>query len=178
MDKGNSIILTGFMGSGKTSLGKAVSKKLQLPFLDTDRLIVDREGISINEIFAEKGEAYFRDLETRTIQELIDRKGDYVLSVGGGLPMKAENRPILKQLGCVIYLKTSLEKVTDILERYRELFQITKDTLQIINTEQDKHTARIGITEERVLNLLNKYGQLSIQVKKLADNAIYEADNG
>ena len=99
MDKGNSIILTGFMGSGKTSLGKAVSKKLQLPFLDTDRLIVDREGISINEIVAEKGEAYFRELETRTIQELIDREGDYVLSVGGGLPMKAENRPILKQAG-------------------------------------------------------------------------------
>lgn len=79
--------------------------------------------------------------------------------------------------GCAIYLKTSLEKVTDILEKYRELFQITKDTLQVISIEQDKHTAKIGITEERVLNLLNKYGQLSIQVKKLANNAIYEAEN-
>ena len=80
--------------------------------------------------------------------------------------------------GCVIYLKTSLEKVTDILERYRELFQITKDTLQVISIEQDKHTAQIGITEERVLNLQNKYGQLSIQMKKMANNAIYEAENG
>ena len=80
--------------------------------------------------------------------------------------------------GCVIYLKTSLEKVTDILERYRELFQITKDTLQVISIEQDKHTAQIGITEERVLNLQNKYGQLSIQVKKMAEKAVYEADNG
>ena len=80
--------------------------------------------------------------------------------------------------GCVIYLKTSLEKVTDILERYRELFQITKDTLQVISIEQDKHTAQIGITEERLLNLQNKYGQLSIQMKKLANNAVYEADNG
>lgn len=79
--------------------------------------------------------------------------------------------------GCVIYLKTSLEKVTDILEKYRELFQITKDTLQVISIEQDKHTAQIGITEERLLNLLNKYGQLSIQVKKMANNAIYEAEN-
>lgn len=80
--------------------------------------------------------------------------------------------------GCVIYLKTSLEKVTDILERYRELFQITKDTLQVISIEQDKHTAQIGITEERVLNLQNKYGQLSIQMKKMAEKAVYEADNG
>ena len=80
--------------------------------------------------------------------------------------------------GCVIYLKTSLEKVTDILEKYRELFQITKDTLQVISIEQDKHTAQIGITEERVLNLQNKYGQLSIQMKKMAEKAVYEADNG
>lgn len=80
--------------------------------------------------------------------------------------------------GCVIYLKTSLEKVTDILERYRELFQITKDTLQVISIEQDKHTAQIGITEERIMNLQNKTGQISIQVKKLANNAVYEADNG
>lgn len=80
--------------------------------------------------------------------------------------------------GCVIYLKTLLEKVTDILERYRELFQITKDTLQVISIEQDKHTAQIGITEERVLNLQNKYGQLSIQMKKMAEKAVYEADNG
>lgn len=80
--------------------------------------------------------------------------------------------------GCVIYLKTSLEKVTDILERYRELFQITKDTLQVISTEQDRHTAQLEASEERILNLQNKTGQISIQMKKLANNAVYEADNG
>ena len=80
--------------------------------------------------------------------------------------------------GCVIYLRNSLDKATDILEKYREMFLITRDIVQIISTEQDKHTAQIGITEERVLNLQNKYGQLSIQMKKLANNAIYEADNG
>ncbi len=80
--------------------------------------------------------------------------------------------------GCVIYLHTSLEKVTEILEKYRELFQITKDTLQVISMEQDRHTAQLEVSEERVLNLLNKYGQLSIQMKKMANNAVYEADNG
>lgn len=80
--------------------------------------------------------------------------------------------------GCVIYLKTSLEKVTDILERYRELFQITKDTLQVISTEQDRHTAQLEASEERILNLQNKTGQISIQMKKLANNAVYEAGNG
>ena len=80
--------------------------------------------------------------------------------------------------GCVIYLREALDKTTDILERYRELFQITKDTLQVISAEQDKHTAQIGVTEERVLNLQNKTGQISIKIKKLANNAVYEADNG
>ena len=79
--------------------------------------------------------------------------------------------------GCVIYLNASLEKVAGILEKYRELFRITRDTLQVISTEQDKHADQIGITEERVLNLLNKYGQMSIQIKKMADKAIYEADH-
>ena len=80
--------------------------------------------------------------------------------------------------GCVIYLRNSLDKVTDILERYRELFLITKDALQVISTEQDRHTARMEVTEERLLNLQNKYGQISIQVKKMAEKAVYEADNG
>lgn len=79
--------------------------------------------------------------------------------------------------GCVIYLKEALDKTTDILEKYREMFRITRDIVQIISTEQDKHTAQIGITEERVLNLQNKYGQLSIQVKKMAEKAVYEAEN-
>lgn len=78
---------------------------------------------------------------------------------------------------CVIYLREALDKTTDILEKYREMFRITRDIVQIISTEQDKHTAQIGITEERLLNLQNKYGQLSIQMKKLANNAIYEAEN-
>jgi hypothetical protein len=80
--------------------------------------------------------------------------------------------------GCVIYLRNSLDKVTGILEKYRELFQITKDTLQVISTEQDRHTAQMEVSEERLLNLQNKYGQLSIQMKKMAEKAVYEADNG
>lgn len=79
--------------------------------------------------------------------------------------------------GCVIYLKTSLEKVTDILEWYRELFQINRDLVGEISDQQDKMAMRLKVAEERLLNLQNKYGQLSIQMKKLADNAIYEAEN-
>lgn len=93
--KGKSVVLIGFMGAGKTSLGKAVAKLLQVPFLDTDCLIEQSEGLTINEIFAQKGEAYFRSLETQTVQKLGDRDGRFVLSVGGGLPLRKINQPLL-----------------------------------------------------------------------------------
>ena len=80
--------------------------------------------------------------------------------------------------GCVIYLKNSLEKVTKILEDFHELFQINRDLVGEISEQQDKMALRLKVTEERVLNLQNKTGQISIQIKKLANNAVYEADNG
>ena len=105
--KCGNIILIGFMGTGKTSLGKAAARKLKIPFLDTDDLIVQREGMPISRIFAEKGEEYFRSLETQLITELQDLEGGHVIAVGGGLPLREENRPLLRKLGRVIYIRTS-----------------------------------------------------------------------
>ena len=80
--------------------------------------------------------------------------------------------------GCVIYLKTSLDKVTGILEDFHELFQINRDLVGEISDQQDKIALRLNVAEERIMNLQNKTGQLSIQVKKMAEKAVYEADNG
>lgn len=106
---GKSVVLIGFMGAGKTSLGKAVSKILHVPFLDTDKMIVDEEGMSINEIFRLRGEEYFRSLESETLRKLGDRQEQFVLSVGGGTPLREENRPLLKKAGCVVYLKAGVD---------------------------------------------------------------------
>ena len=107
-NRGKNLVLIGFMGAGKTSLGKAVSKLLQVPFLDTDQLIVESEGVTVSEIFAQKGEDYFRTLETETVRALGNRKGQFVLSVGGGLPLRSENRPLLHEAGLVVYLKAGV----------------------------------------------------------------------
>jgi len=106
--KESNIILIGFMGTGKTSLGKAVAKKLYIEFLDTDELIEKREGMAIAEIFAGKGQDYFRETETEVLRELKGRQERYVLSVGGGLPLRAENRSLLHDIGTVIYLKCDI----------------------------------------------------------------------
>ena len=88
------IILIGFMGAGKTAVGKRLARQMQLPFVDTDDWIEAQEGRSISDIFAEDGEAYFRTLETDALHRLLDSKERCVISVGGGLPVQPQNWPI------------------------------------------------------------------------------------
>ena len=109
--KGPHIILTGLMGTGKTSVGEQLCLQSGRPFLDTDRIIEEKEGCVISEIFREKGEKYFRDLETETLRDLISEKTPSVISVGGGLPEREENRLLMKTLGTVIWLDASDETI-------------------------------------------------------------------
>ena len=97
MSKRNNIILIGFMGSGKTTFGKWIAANKKMDFVDTDELIEKENGITISEIFESKGEAYFRNLLGRDTENCV-------ISVGGGLPVKEENRELLSQLGAVVYL--------------------------------------------------------------------------
>lgn len=106
------VILIGYMGAGKTTVGKLLAKRQKLVFLDTDAMIEEQEGRTISTIFAEKGEESFRNMETALIQRLIDEQlSDAVLSVGGGLPVREENRVLLKKLGTVVYLTASKETI-------------------------------------------------------------------
>ncbi|MFH1714834.1 MAG: shikimate kinase [Elusimicrobiota bacterium] len=104
------IILTGFMGSGKTAVGKRLAKKLNMKFVDLDKLIVKKEGRSINDIFTESGEKYFREIETAAVIE-ISAKDNIVLSTGGGVVLKDENMDVLGKTGKIIYLRALPEIV-------------------------------------------------------------------
>ncbi|WFR55213.1 shikimate kinase [Anaerocolumna sp. AGMB13025] len=103
----SNIVLIGFMGCGKTSVGNLLAARLGYGFTDTDRFIEDSCNRTIKSIFAKEGEAYFRDLETSTIKGFIGKMDQTVLSVGGGLPMKPGNAELLQQLGQVIFLKAT-----------------------------------------------------------------------
>lgn len=105
----HNIILIGFMGSGKTSVGELLAKRMSYHFKDTDRMIETKEQETINQIFNLKGEEYFRNLETGLIMDMQSVLHHTVLSTGGGMPIRAENRNLLKQLGFVVYLKASAE---------------------------------------------------------------------
>ncbi|MCR5033137.1 MAG: shikimate kinase [Lachnospiraceae bacterium] len=109
--KKHNIVLIGFMGSGKTSNGIALSYKKKIPFVDTDHLIEQAEKRPITEIFATDGEECFRKAETACLTRLLENTDKTIISVGGGTPVRAENRPLLKQLGCVVYLRVKPETV-------------------------------------------------------------------
>lgn len=100
------IVLIGFMGSGKTSVGQRLSELLEMDFIDTDNLIVEKTALTINEIFKSQGEDYFRELEGETIKNLNSRKNT-IISCGGGVVLNPDNIKNLKVNGKIIWLKAS-----------------------------------------------------------------------
>lgn len=107
--KDKNLILIGYMGCGKSTIGTKSARAFEFRFLDTDALIEQEEGCTISELFAEKGEEYFRAKETETIKRLQREPKGILLATGGGLPMREENAKILQELGTIVYLKCSPE---------------------------------------------------------------------
>lgn len=105
--KAANILLIGPMGAGKSTVGRLLGHRLQLPFLDTDQRIVESTGVSIPTIFEIEGEAGFRQREHKVLASLIDH-APMVLATGGGIVLSAENRALLKQLGVVVFLDVSI----------------------------------------------------------------------
>jgi shikimate kinase len=132
------IALVGLPGSGKSTVGRQLARRLQLPFLDSDHAIEERLGCSIRDYFEREGEASFRDVEEAVIDELT-ALGNGVLSTGGGSVLRPANRQHLRERGHVVYLRSSpdelfrrlrhdvnrpLLQVADPLGRLRELYTV------------------------------------------------------
>lgn len=107
------IVLTGLMGCGKSTVGKLISKELKdYIYVDTDDIIVGIEEMSISDIFAQKTEAYFRELEEKVIEELSQEE-NLIISLGGGAYESKKNRENLSKTGMVFYLKASTDTLYD-----------------------------------------------------------------
>lgn len=122
------IFLTGFMGSGKTTIGEKLAAQLQYPIIDTDQLIEQEEGMTIKKIFSEHGESYFRELETKVLMNLTGE--NLIVTTGGGMAIKAENRQLMKEKGTVFFLDCSLEEI---------LRRTTGDTTRPLLNERPRH---------------------------------------
>ena len=163
MQQIRNVFLIGLMGSGKTTIGQLLAKRLQLPFIDSDHELELRTGVSVATIFEIEGEAAFRQREAAIIDEISGRES-IVLGTGGGAILNAQTRAVLRERGTVIYLhstaETSYERVrrnrdrpllmvSDPLQRLRQLYAV-RDPLyaatahHIIESYRDRPTAVVN----------------------------------
>lgn len=106
------VILIGYMGTGKTSIGKRVAQSLGFEFVDTDDLIVQSCSKAITQIFTDEGEDHFRDLESETLS-VCAQSNHQMISTGGGIVLRKRNREVLQYAGYVIWLRASAESILD-----------------------------------------------------------------
>lgn len=169
--KKKNIVLIGFMGSGKTTVGIRLSYRLRKTIEDTDKLIERREKRTIREIFAQDGEEYFRKMETEMLREAGLKMKNQIVSVGGGTPVKAENRELLKQLGTVIYFRVKPETVYNRLKHdtTRPLLQCENPLARITELLEQRKEAY-----ESCADIIIDVDELSMQ--QVVDRVLYELE--
>ena len=114
------ISLVGFMGTGKSTIGRLISAKLNMPFLETDVLIEKEVGKSIPEIFEQNGEDFFRKKESKILNKIINNRKSFILSTGGGIVINKKNRKLLKQNTIPILLEASPEIIYSRIKKAQE----------------------------------------------------------
>ncbi len=131
--RGQSIVLIGFMGAGKSSVGRCLAQLTGFPRFDTDEMISRDFGMPITQIFAERGEKVFRDAETEVLRRLRQRS-DSIIVTGGGIVLRRENVDLLKALGFVVHLHADEETL------FRRLMR--RPTRPLIQTNNPRATVR------------------------------------
>lgn len=123
------IFLIGMPGSGKSTLGKQLAEALQLPFVDLDDEIIKKEKQSIANVFSNKGEAYFREVESEILKEWATLTSDFVMATGGGAPCFHQGIDVINQNGTSIFLDVPVDEIVKRLEHedHRPLLQESKE---------------------------------------------------
>jgi shikimate kinase len=164
------IFLIGFMGAGKSSLGKRLANKLELPFIDSDKAIEEIEQLTISEIFEKKGESYFRTREKEWLQSLNEK--DVVIALGGGTPCQDGNIELINGLGTSIYIQMNVDLLANrlvsakgkrpLIEKYKgkpdELKEFIRETLaerEVFYKQANIQFAGDNINSEKLQGLVD-----------------------
>jgi shikimate kinase len=164
------IILTGFMGSGKTTIAFELSRRFNMRYISTDDLIEKSQKCTINEIFTKKGEDYFRDVETIAVRDACSAE-NVIIDLGGGAVIRDENWEIIKKSGVVIYLTADEDAIMERTKKYKHR--------PLLNVEDPKQKIRTLMAKRAPFYAKADYcvdtGKLTVKqsVEKIA--AIVEA---
>ena len=157
------ILLIGFMGTGKSSVGRILARKLGYRFVDTDRLVSDLAGMEIPEIFRLHGEPHFRQLEHEVLESLAGLSRQ-VISTGGGIVLREDNRTLLQKCGFVAALTASEPVLFDRVSR--------NSNRPLLRTENPRETIREMLAQRRAL--YEGTAQLTVDTTHLTTDAVAE----
>ncbi len=144
------VTLIGFMGCGKSTVGKELSKLLNLPFIDLDQEIVERTGKSISELFKILREEGFREIESSTLKELLLKEESFIISAGGGTPAYGKNIKVINALSESVFLKTDFETLWERICRdpNRPLVKLGKEKVRELYFKRLPYYQRAKFTVE------------------------------
>jgi shikimate kinase len=159
------------MGAGKTYWGKQLAEHWGLPFFDLDEVIIEREGMSVSDIFAAKGEDAFRQMEKEALRDLVAEQDKFVISCGGGTPCFHENMPFMNEQGTTVWLNPTVEVMVERLKRKREKRPLLKDLSdeELVAFVEKRLTARTPVYEQASIIIENDEVSLEVFDKHLKD---------
>ncbi|GAA5344650.1 shikimate kinase [Planifilum fimeticola] len=175
MRQRNLIILIGFMGTGKTTVGKALADRLKLPLTDTDQEIERKTGKRISELFREFGEEGFRDLESQVLKQVLDGTPG-VVTTGGGVVLRPENVRLMKETGWVVALHASEEEILRRLAGTADRPLLLGDVRQRVSRLLNERRGLYDFAHVRVDTTGMTVAEVVDKICRLAENEAFKPD--
>jgi shikimate kinase len=161
LERGRAIVLIGFMGAGKSSVGRRLETRTGFPRFDTDEMIAAKLNLSIPRIFETRGEDFFRDAEMKALRN-FDADRDAIIVTGGGIVLRTSNRELLRKLGVVVYLEADEQTLFARLSR--------RSNRPLLRTDDPRSTMR-DLLEKRV-PLYEEIADLTVDTSQLDHNQV------
>ena len=163
---GRNIVLIGMPASGKSTIGKLLAKKMNYEYYDADRYLERKEDVKISTLFSEKGEAYFRNLETKYLKELSQKNG-IIISTGGGAVKREKNMQILGEKGIIVFLNRKIEDIAKenhearpLLQNIDNIYKLYDERIELYNRYSDIIVENNGTLKEvtdRIAEKIEKF---------------------
>lgn len=173
------LLLVGFMGSGKSSVGRLLAAELDYQFVDTDAMVVQEAGVPISEIFARDGEEEFRRLETAALRSLVGSEG-LIIATGGGIVTRGENLPVMREIGLVVCLTADEETIFERVSRNnrRPLLQTPNPRQTIADLLAVRRPLYVAAAERVVDTTGKSHAEVAAEVLSTAGDGegLYKAD--
>jgi hypothetical protein len=163
---GRNIVLIGMPASGKSTIGKLLAKKMNYEYYDADRYLERKENVKISTLFSEKGEEYFRNLETKYLKELSQKNG-IIISTGGGAVKREKNMQILGEKGIIVFLNRKIEDIAKenhearpLLQNIDNIYKLYDERIELYNRYSDIIVENNGTLKEvtdRIAEKIEKF---------------------